>query len=186
LEKTYDGMDCKYVGSEIINEDRVRFGIPQKHRAYRFEYEVENYSGIFDGVEVGDRFFIEAYSFEVVDDGLYSEYLADTEIINYSGDSLVDHINKANMVVDDLTVESAYYDMCVYKGEFDGEKETRFLSLVESGKLADAGCVIHVLGRQLRLKSIKKFLQSWLPGLKIMRIIDPAFCKLYIIMRKTT
>ncbi len=157
INKMYDGMECDFVKSEIINENVERLGIESRKKAYRFEYIVESYTGKYDGIKSGDRFYIDAYSFGVIEDGLYREYFADRELLDYVNKTLVEEmalskdIEEAGVVADEV-----FFDLCIYDGEYEGAVEERFDALLAREKLGDTDCVIHLLGEKVAFDEYKK------------------------------
>ena len=157
LRKTYSGLSFSYISSAIINEETTQFGIPVQKKAYRYEYEVlscgENLASY---VKPGDHFFVEAYNFEVTDDGLYREYLADRELLEkadanlletLAGDPLFEKIG--------FLPTQAYYDLCIYQGDFSGDLASRLQALLLSGKVEDADCVLHFEGEKISFEEYK-------------------------------
>ena len=150
INKHYDGLECKYIGSEIVNEKRVRLGIEAPWKAYRFEYEVESYEGDLEGIDPGDRFYIEAYNFKVVHDGLYSEIVADKELIEAADLYATERIRAEEKIKElSLSVDSVFFDLCIYNNEFSGDTEKRLDDLIDTGRLNDADCVVHISGEKI-------------------------------------
>lgn len=157
LRKTYRDLSFSYVSSSVVKEDTERFGIPQQKKAYRFEYEVKSCSGKYASyVKPGDRFFVEAYNFSVTDDGLYRQYLADWELLDGADAYLLDALQgDPSLEKIGMTPTQAYLDLCIYRGDFTGDFETRLQSLLLSGKIEDADCVLHFEGKKLSFEEYK-------------------------------
>jgi len=181
IDCTYEGLEVAFVGSEIVNETVERMGIGVKKKCYRFEYIVASYSGDdYQGAfSVGDKFYIEAYNFDVVNDGLYSDFLADDELTETLESSFLSALDSYDSF-DEKGIEpvGAYYDLCVYENEFDGSAEQRLAALLVSDKIEDSDCVVHFQGAKIDFEKYKETAAVIVEFFKENKVFMPGFLQI--------
>lgn len=159
IDGRYEGIEADFVRSEIVNNTVERMGIETKKKCYRFEYVIISCGDEFSssGLSAGDVFYIETYNFEVINDGIYAEYLADRELIDAVQSDLLASLGEyAAFEENGIEPLEAYYDICIYYDEYSGEVEQRLDALLISDKIENTDCVVHFTGEKSDFEKYKE------------------------------